>query len=77
MGKAAAADDADAYYEHYDAGYEYVDGDTTVAARRALGLATTPPTYDDGSGDGSRDGSGDGSEDGGSGSDAGGEGASV
>ncbi|MFF5754676.1 DUF4190 domain-containing protein [Streptomyces longwoodensis] len=76
-GKAAAADDADAYYEHYDAGYEYVDGDTTVAARRALGLATTPPTYDDGSGDGSRDGSGDGSEDGGSGSDAGGEGASV
>jgi hypothetical protein len=72
-GKAAAADDADAYYEHYDAGYEYVDGDTTVAARRALGLATTPPTYDDGSGDGS----GDGSEDGGSGSDSGGEGASV
>jgi len=56
--KAAAAKNVDAYYEHYDAGYEYIDGDTTVTAREALGLATTVPSYDeeyDGGG-GDRDG---------------------
>ncbi|MFC8346509.1 DUF4190 domain-containing protein [Streptomyces sp. NPDC057280] len=44
--KAAAAKDVEAYYEHYDAGYEYIDGETTVTAREALGLATTVPSYD-------------------------------
>ncbi len=55
--KAARADDADAYEQHYDQGYEYVDGPTTVAARKALGLATTPPSYD-GEGAGAGTGSG-------------------
>lgn len=45
--KAAAAKDVDTYYEHYDAGYEFVDGKTTVTARKALGLATTVPSYDE------------------------------
>ncbi|NUR65725.1 MAG: DUF4190 domain-containing protein [Streptomyces sp.] len=45
--KAAAAKNVDAYYVHYDAGYEFVDGDTTVTARKALGLATTVPSYDE------------------------------
>ncbi|MET9384025.1 DUF4190 domain-containing protein [Streptomyces sp. NPDC002928] len=52
--KAATADDPDTFYEHYDSGYEFIDGATTVTAREALGLATTPPSYDDyddGSGD--------------------------
>ncbi|MBC2900720.1 DUF4190 domain-containing protein [Streptomyces cupreus] len=44
--KAAAADDADTFYEHYETGYEYVDGPTTVTAREALGLDTTVPSYD-------------------------------
>ncbi|WP_425245264.1 DUF4190 domain-containing protein [Streptomyces sp. NEAU-NA10] len=45
--KAADASDVDAFYEHYDNAYDYVDGDSTVTAREALGLATTPPTYDE------------------------------
>ncbi|GHG95844.1 DUF4190 domain-containing protein [Streptomyces lanatus] len=45
--RAAGAKDADAYYEHYDNGYDYVDGPTTVTAREALGLDTTAPTYED------------------------------
>ncbi|PWI17827.1 hypothetical protein DI272_29455 [Streptomyces sp. Act143] len=45
--KAAAAKDADTYYERYDAGYDYIDGDSTVTARKALGLATTVPSYDE------------------------------
>ncbi|MEU1185446.1 DUF4190 domain-containing protein [Streptomyces sp. NPDC005820] len=45
--KAATAGDADTFYVHYDSGYAYVDGDTTVAAREALDLATTPPSYDE------------------------------
>ncbi|CCK27692.1 hypothetical protein BN159_3313 [Streptomyces davaonensis JCM 4913] len=44
--KAAGTDDVDTFYEHYDTGYEYVDGPTTVTAREALGLATTVPSYD-------------------------------
>ncbi|MFI2430722.1 DUF4190 domain-containing protein [Streptomyces sp. NPDC018693] len=45
--EAATADDADAFYEHYDAGYEwYLDGDAAVEVREALGLATVPPSYD-------------------------------
>ncbi|NNN38253.1 DUF4190 domain-containing protein, partial [Streptomyces sp. S3(2020)] len=45
--KAADAADVDTYYEHYDAGYDFVDGKTTVTAREALGLATTVPSYDE------------------------------
>ncbi|MFJ4564422.1 septum formation family protein [Streptomyces caelestis] len=42
--KASAAGDVDTYYTHYDKAYEYVDGPATVTARKALGLATTPPS---------------------------------
>lgn len=48
--KAAASDDADTFYTHYDAGYAYVDGPTTVTARKALGLAFDPPSYEEDSG---------------------------
>jgi hypothetical protein len=51
--KAADAADVDTFYEHYDSAYDYVDGDTTVTAREALGLATTAPTYDEDSESGS------------------------
>jgi uncharacterized protein DUF4190/putative regulator of septum formation len=57
--KAAAAKDVDTYYAHYDNGYEYIDGPTTVTARKALGLDTTAPTYeDDSTGGGESAGSG-------------------
>jgi hypothetical protein len=55
---AAADDDADRFYTHYDKGYEYVDGASTVTARKALGLATDPPTYDDGEDSGATDATG-------------------
>ncbi|WLW52445.1 DUF4190 domain-containing protein [Streptomyces sp. YU58] len=48
--KAAAASDADTFYTYYDDGWAYIDGSTTVTARKALGLDTTPPSakeYDD------------------------------
>ncbi len=41
--KASTAGDADTYYTHYDKAYGFVDGRATVTARKALGLATTPP----------------------------------
>ncbi|MGV9455640.1 DUF4190 domain-containing protein [Streptomyces sp. NPDC003635] len=44
--KAAGTKDVETFYEHYDTGYGYVDGPTTVTARKALGLATTVPSYD-------------------------------
>ncbi|MGW0577416.1 DUF4190 domain-containing protein [Streptomyces sp. NPDC002920] len=47
---AATSPSADEFFDHYDKAYGYVDGDTTVTAREALGLATTPPSYDDESG---------------------------
>ncbi|WP_314221319.1 DUF4190 domain-containing protein [Streptomyces zaehneri] len=50
---AEKATDADGFYEHYDKAYAYVDGATTVTARMALGLATTPPAYDEDSDSGS------------------------
>ncbi|MFF1440519.1 DUF4190 domain-containing protein [Streptomyces sp. NPDC058295] len=50
---AAKATDADDFYEHYDKAYKYVDGATTVTARKALGLATTVPSYDEDSDSGS------------------------
>ncbi|MET7296935.1 DUF4190 domain-containing protein [Streptomyces griseoloalbus] len=45
--KAAVAGDADTYYEPYDRGWDLVDPDGSVTARKALGLATTPPEYDE------------------------------
>ena len=35
------------YYEHYDRGWDLVDPDGSVTARKALGLATSPPEYDE------------------------------
>ncbi|MGW2045374.1 DUF4190 domain-containing protein [Streptomyces sp. NPDC001858] len=61
---AAKATDADGFYGHYDTAYSYVDGDSTVTAREALGLATTPPAYGEDSGGGSG-GPGGGDSDGG------------
>ncbi|MFF9484387.1 DUF4190 domain-containing protein [Streptomyces sp. NPDC014676] len=45
--KAAGADDADTYIEHADAGWEVTDPRVSVTARHALGLASTPPEYDE------------------------------
>ncbi|MER7103848.1 DUF4190 domain-containing protein [Streptomyces humidus] len=52
---AARAGDADGFYEHYETAYGYVDGTTTVTAREALGLATTPPAYGESSDTGGGD----------------------
>ncbi|MFD5161922.1 DUF4190 domain-containing protein [Streptomyces hawaiiensis] len=41
--RASTASDADAYYTHYDKAYGSVEGPATVTARKALGLAATPP----------------------------------
>ncbi|MFJ5729461.1 DUF4190 domain-containing protein [Streptomyces paradoxus] len=41
--KASTAGDAGTYYTHYDKAYGFVDGPATVTARKALGLAATPP----------------------------------
>ncbi|WP_063794246.1 DUF4190 domain-containing protein [Streptomyces graminilatus] len=66
--KAAAATDADTFYDHYDTGNALLDADRTVTPRRALGLATTPPSDDapqnrgDGGGSGGSGGSGNGGE---------------
>ncbi|MET7734653.1 DUF4190 domain-containing protein [Streptomyces sp. NPDC005402] len=49
---AADDDDVDAFYIHYDKGYDYVDGPSTVTARKALRLATKRPTDDADYGDG-------------------------
>ncbi|MFG3013364.1 DUF4190 domain-containing protein [Streptomyces cinerochromogenes] len=46
--KAAKAEDADAFYEHYDTGFDLIEPKRAVAARTALGLATTVPLGDDG-----------------------------
>jgi hypothetical protein len=56
---AAKAADADGFYAHYDRAMVLADPDTSVTARKALGLATTPPVSGDGSG--GRDDGGDGS----------------
>jgi hypothetical protein len=51
-GEAARATDVDTYYEHYDKGFDLIEADTTVTARKALGLPTTPPDYGTGGADG-------------------------
>ncbi|MCT9003887.1 DUF4190 domain-containing protein [Streptomyces rhizosphaerihabitans] len=51
--KAADAPDADTFYAHYEKGVKLIDADKTVTTRKALGLATTPPKYDEGGGGGS------------------------
>ncbi|WP_308298802.1 DUF4190 domain-containing protein [Streptomyces sp. GESEQ-35] len=48
---AAGAADADAFYEHYDTGWELIAPEQSVTAREALGLATTVPSYDYDDGD--------------------------
>ncbi|WP_371669334.1 DUF4190 domain-containing protein [Streptomyces sp. NBC_00289] len=48
---AAVAADVNAFYRHYDRTVTIEDPGTSVTARKALGLATTPPSYGDGSGD--------------------------
>ncbi|MHB9859321.1 DUF4190 domain-containing protein [Streptomyces sp. YIM S03343] len=55
--KAAEASDADTFYKHYDKAAKLIDGRKTVTARKALGLATTPPSSGNGSGDGDGGGS--------------------
>ncbi|MFJ5301735.1 DUF4190 domain-containing protein [Streptomyces sp. NPDC088350] len=50
--KAARASDADAFYAHYDKGAALIDPQKSVTARKALGLATTPPSYDGNGGGG-------------------------
>ncbi|MGW0709060.1 DUF4190 domain-containing protein [Streptomyces sp. NPDC002643] len=62
--EAADAADAETFSEHWDKAYRLTDGPKVVTAREALGLATTPPAYDDegtdegGSGGGGGDDSG-------------------
>ncbi|MGW3912588.1 DUF4190 domain-containing protein [Streptomyces sp. NPDC005070] len=51
--KAADAPDADTFSEHYEKALKLIDPKKTVTTRKALGLATTPPVYDDGGGTGS------------------------
>ncbi|MEV4785548.1 DUF4190 domain-containing protein [Streptomyces tuirus] len=41
--RASTARDVDTYFAHYDKAYGSVDGPATVTARKALGLAATPP----------------------------------
>ncbi|MDW4909526.1 DUF4190 domain-containing protein [Streptomyces sp. ADMS] len=56
--KAADATDVDTFYDHYDTGTDLLDADRTVTARKALGLATTPPSYEQGSESGGGGGGG-------------------
>ncbi|MCH0566300.1 MULTISPECIES: DUF4190 domain-containing protein [unclassified Streptomyces] len=65
--KAAAATDADTFAGHYDKGWASVDADSTLGARRALGLTTTPPKWFGGQGSGEGRGGEDGASAGGGG----------
>ena len=58
--KAADAPDADTFHTHYEKAVKLIDPRKTVTTRKALGLATTPPKYDEGdaSGGGGEDGAG-------------------
>lgn len=44
---AADARDAGTFSDHWDKAHRLTDGPKAVTAREALGLATTPPTYDE------------------------------
>ncbi|MCX3285233.1 septum formation family protein [Streptomyces sp. NEAU-H22] len=46
--RASTAPDADTYFAHYDKAYGSVYGSATVTARKALGLAATPPASGEG-----------------------------
>jgi hypothetical protein len=51
--EAAGAADVNSFYEHYDKAVGLEDTARSVTAREALGLATTPPSFDeDGTGEG-------------------------
>lgn len=56
--KAAGATDTDTFYDHYGNGDRLLDVDRTVPARKALGLATTPPSYEEEGGGGDSGGGG-------------------
>ncbi|WP_405887829.1 DUF4190 domain-containing protein [Streptomyces sp. NBC_01136] len=60
--KAAAAEDADTFYAHYEKGLKLIDPRRTVTARKVLGLATTPPSSDGGGGNQGDGGDGTGAE---------------
>ncbi|MEU6522700.1 DUF4190 domain-containing protein [Streptomyces sp. NPDC046924] len=73
--KAAEADSPDAFYEYSAPGWELIDPHKSIAARKALDLTTTPPTFDEdedesGSGSGSGDEGGTGGGDDGAGDDS-------
>ncbi|MDX6364243.1 MAG: hypothetical protein QOC85_3253 [Streptomyces sp.] len=59
---AAEASDADAFYPHYEKGSKLIDPARAVTARKALGLATTPPAYDEDGGGEDGGGGGTGAE---------------
>jgi hypothetical protein len=56
--RAAKAGDANGFYEHYDRVMKLSASDGAVTARKALVLATTPPSSEHGSGSGDGDGGG-------------------
>jgi hypothetical protein len=56
--QAAEAGDVDTFYEHYDEAIRLDHPDRSVTARKALGLATTPPSYDEGGDSGGDQGGG-------------------
>ncbi|WP_316959451.1 DUF4190 domain-containing protein [Streptomyces sp. TRM68367] len=45
--RAAKSPDVDTFYEHYDKAYDLITPQRSVTARKALGLATTPPAYEE------------------------------
>ncbi|MEV6963117.1 DUF4190 domain-containing protein [Streptomyces sp. NPDC051207] len=49
--KAGRAADADTFYDHYDEALELTDPQRSVTARKALGLATTPPAHEESGGE--------------------------
>ncbi|MFJ7770867.1 DUF4190 domain-containing protein [Streptomyces sp. NPDC097107] len=50
--EAAEAADVDTYYLHLDKGFALIEADSTVTARKVLGLDTTPPVYEESGGGG-------------------------
>lgn len=56
--QAATAADENTFYKYYDRAAALEDPDKSVTARKALGLATTPPSYDKDGSDGDTGGDG-------------------